>query len=239
MMAIATPPGSLPGGTGGSAGAAIAVKLAIATNTAAVNMRDNCMLMGSVHYIFLPAASPGNNSVASANVLLTTPYSLSLTTYPRRLLRERTFPRGNFHFRNNTRTFKSIAPHAKSTGSSWDLLGGVSLPDCQGSSAGPGGILRAAMVCFGQRRRSTRETDMREDRGADGSKRGPTPVANTGRRSCIHRHYIRRGSFAPSLRISFANGDSLWEPAAVRVGCFAAGCAGASSKQRAGMTILL
>ena len=40
----------------------------------------------------------------------------------------------------------------------------------------PGDFCGRATVCCGQRRKPTRETDAREDRGASGSKGGPPPL---------------------------------------------------------------
>jgi hypothetical protein len=138
----------------------------------------------------------------------------TLTTYRPRLRSQRRFRRLNFHFHNNAGIILASRHTRRARARAGIFWVEESLPDCQGPSAGLGGFLRAAMVCFGQRRRSTRETDARGDRGANGSKRGPTPVAGAGRRSCILR-FFRRGSFAPSLRISFCERRlSLREPAA-------------------------
>jgi hypothetical protein len=48
-----------------------------------------------------------------------------------------------------------ISPHAKSTSSSWDLVGGGDVPDCQGPSAGSGECLPAAGQPSGGSRGST------------------------------------------------------------------------------------
>lgn len=53
------------------------------------------------------------------------------------------------------------------------------MPDCEGPSAGPGEFCGLRRTVSGERM-PTRETDAREERGADGSQRGPTPVAHAG-----------------------------------------------------------
>ena len=47
----------------------------------------------------------------------------------------------------------AIAPHAKGTGSSWDLVGGAGMPDRRDPSAGPPDCLPAARRAFGRRAR--------------------------------------------------------------------------------------